>query len=39
MKQSIDLEEAFDLWEMVMVARYNEHLAIEHSKRKSGRTI
>ena len=34
MKQSIDLEEAFDLWEMVMVARYNEHLAIEHSKRK-----
>lgn len=37
MKQSIDLEEAFDLWEMVMVARYNEHLAIEHSKRKAGR--
>ena len=37
MKQSIDLEEAFDLWEMVMVARYNEYLAIEHSKRKAGR--
>src|SRR6478736_4422745 len=29
-----DLEDAFDLWEVIMVTRYNEHLAIEHAKRK-----
>ncbi len=37
LKTTIDLQEAFDLWEIVMVSRYNEHLAIEYSKKKSGR--
>lgn len=26
------MEEAFDLWEMVQVNRFNEYMAIEHSK-------
>lgn len=28
----IDLEDAFNLWEMVQVNRYNEWVTIEHSK-------
>ena len=36
-EKELDLEEAFDLWEIVQVNRYNEYLAIEHSKKKSGR--
>ena len=33
LKTCIDIEEALNLWEIVQINRYNEHLAIEHSKR------
>jgi len=29
-----DLEDAFNIWEVIMVSRYNEHLAVEHAKAK-----
>lgn len=28
------LEEAFDIWEVIVVGRWNEHLAIQHAKGK-----
>lgn len=28
------LEDAFNMWEVIVVKRYNEHLAIEHAKAK-----
>jgi len=28
------LEDAFNIWEVIMVNRWNEHLAIEHAKAK-----
>lgn len=31
------LEEAFDLWEIIAVTRYNEHLAIKHAEQKGGK--
>ena len=34
LKESIDLEEALDLWEIAIVNRYNEALAIESANRK-----
>ena len=30
------LEDAFTLWETIVVPRYNEYLAIEHAKKKRG---
>jgi hypothetical protein len=29
------LEDAFNMWEVIAVNRYNEHLAIEHSKKQN----
>jgi hypothetical protein len=33
LKTVYTLEDAFLMWEVIAVTRYNEHLAIEHSKR------
>lgn len=35
LKNIYSLEDAFDLFEIISVTRYNEHLAIEHAKQKS----
>lgn len=34
MREDYTLEEAMDLFEIVAVARYNEHLAAKHAERK-----
>ena len=34
LKYEITLEEALDIFEVIMVERYNEHLAVEAAKRK-----
>ena len=34
LKTGYTLEEAYDLWEVIAVNRYNEHLAVEHAKNK-----
>lgn len=33
MRESYTLEDALDMYEVIMVTRWNEHLAVEHSKR------
>lgn len=35
LKTIYSLEDAFDLFEIIAVTRYNEHLAYEHAKKKS----
>lgn len=35
LKTIYSLEDAFDLFEIISVSRYNEHLAIQHAKKKS----
>ena len=29
------LEDAFDMWEIIAITKYNEYLAIEHAKRQN----
>ena len=35
LKTIYSLEDAYDLWEVIMVNRYNEYLAIEYAKKKN----
>jgi hypothetical protein len=40
MKELIEyytLEEAYDIYECIAVAKYNEHLALKHAQRKNGK--
>jgi len=37
LKTIYTLEEAFDLWEIIAVTKYNEYLAIEHGKKSQER--
>lgn len=34
LKETYTLEEAFDLWEIIAVNRYNEYLAVEYAKKQ-----
>lgn len=36
LRDELTLEEALNLWEVIAVTRYNEHLAIKHNERKGG---
>lgn len=35
MREEYDLEDALDMYDIIMVGRVNEYLAVEHSKKKS----
>jgi len=37
LKTVYSLEDAFDMWEVIAVTRYNEHLAIEQAKQSKGK--
>lgn len=37
LKTIYSLEDAFKMWEVITVTRYNEHLAMEHAKSRGGR--
>jgi hypothetical protein len=37
LKTVYDLEDAFDLFEVIATNRFNEYLAIEHAKKKGGK--
>lgn len=37
LKYDYTLEEAFIIWEIIMVNRHNEQLALDHAKKKGGK--